>query len=287
VGHRGLDPVADESVQLGLGRIVDRQGRLPAATRRETVAAIADYQERARSLGARSIALLGTEPLRRASNRSALRADVLHVTGLELHVLSHEQEAELTLLGVTGGRHITGTLLVIAIGGGSTQLILAAAGRDPVVGVVPFGSARLSARLVDHDPPTRAELRTLRRAAVELFATMPAGHPTSVIVVGGTGSNLCRLLQGTTEGRLDRASVRQAISMLAASPARTLADRHLLRESRVAQLAAGATMVEAAMERYGVDVIDASDASPREGAVLALEQAGQEWLAQLPMLIRR
>jgi exopolyphosphatase/pppGpp-phosphohydrolase len=116
---------------------------------------------------------------------------------------------------------------------------------------------------------------------------MPAGHPTSVIVVGGTGSNLCRLLQGATEGRLDRASVGQAISMLSASPARTLADRHLLRESRVAQLAAGATMVEAAMERYGVDVIDASDASPREGAVLALEQAGQEWLAQLPMLIRR
>ena len=59
----------------GSGRIVDQAGRLPAEARRSTVAAVAGYVERARSLGASTVALVGTEPLRRASDRSVFQSD--------------------------------------------------------------------------------------------------------------------------------------------------------------------------------------------------------------------
>jgi exopolyphosphatase/guanosine-5'-triphosphate,3'-diphosphate pyrophosphatase len=287
VGRRGLRAVADESMPLGLGRIVDRDGRLPAEARRATVAAIRGYVEHARTLGARTVVLVGTEPLRRASNRSVLQAAVLRATGVPLQVLTSDQEAELTLLGATGGRRLPGTLLVVDIGGGSTELILSSAGHDPVVGAMPFGSARLSASFVTHDPPIQAELTRLRLAATELFASMPAGHPTRAMVVGGTGSNLCRLMEGNSECRLDRVAVRRALALIHSEPAAVLAGRHALREGRVAQLAAGAAMVEAVMERYGVEVIEASDEGLREGAVLASANGGDDWLERLPELIRR
>ena len=202
--------------------------------------------------------------------------------------LSHEAEAELTLLGVTGGRRFTGTLLVVDIGGGSTELILASTGHDLVVGAMPFGSARLTASFVANDPPIPAELTRLRLAAAELFATMPAGHPTRVIVVGGTGSNLCRLMEGSTECRLDRAAIGRALELVCSDRAIALAQRHTLREGRVAQLAAGAAMVQALMERYAVDVVDASDEGLREGAVVAsMSGAADNWLERLPELIGR
>jgi exopolyphosphatase/guanosine-5'-triphosphate,3'-diphosphate pyrophosphatase len=287
MGRRGLRPVADESMHLGLGRIVDREGRLPADARRAALTVISGYVERARSLGAATVAVVGTEPLRRASNRSLLQAALLRATGVPLHVLTNDQEAGLTLLGVTGGRRFTGTLLVVDIGGGSTELILASHGHDPVVGAMPFGSARLSASFVEHDPPMASELTRLRRAAAELFASMPAGHPTRVVVVGGTGSNLCRLIEGAPECRLDRDALRRALAMVCAEPARTLADRYGVREGRVAQLAAGGALVEAAMDRYGVDSIDASDQGLREGALLASMGAADDWLEQLPGRIGR
>jgi exopolyphosphatase/guanosine-5'-triphosphate,3'-diphosphate pyrophosphatase len=185
VGRATLRPLLDESVQLGLGAVVDGHGRLPGDARLATVEVLAGYVARARALGAEAVTLLGTEPLRRASDRSVLQAEVLEATGMPLHVLSHDAEAELTLLGVTNGRAPSEPLLVIDIGGGSTELILAGPDADPVVGAIPAGSERLARRHVQHDPPAASELDALRDEAEELMAAMPAGEPARAIVVGG------------------------------------------------------------------------------------------------------
>jgi exopolyphosphatase/guanosine-5'-triphosphate,3'-diphosphate pyrophosphatase len=281
----GLEVILDESVQLGLGVIVDREGHLPETALGTTVEAVAHYVGRARTLGAREIVLMGTEPLRRASNRSVLEARIRDQAGLQLQVITHEEEATLTLLGVSATRSIPEPLLVIDIGGGSTELILAAYGQDPVVGAIPVGSARLTTMLVRHDPPRVSEVHTLKRAAEAMFDSMPAGKPARAVVVGGTGTNLCRLLGRPVEGTLDRGSLSAAVEVIEGAPAETLAGRYGLKGSRVAQLAAGAAMLEAAMDRYRLDSIESSNASLREGAVVAVSRAGDRWLEDLPHLI--
>ena len=69
------------------------------------------------------------------------QAEVLRATGVPLHVLSHEEEAELTLLGVTAGRRPPRRCWCMDIGGGSTELIVAAPERDA-------GRGRIADRLV-------------------------------------------------------------------------------------------------------------------------------------------
>jgi exopolyphosphatase/pppGpp-phosphohydrolase len=285
LGRSRLRTLVDESAQLGFGSVVDRQGRLGSDARREGVTTLLGYVEQARALGAEHITLVGTEPLRRASDRSVFQSDVLRATGLPLHVLSHEAEAELTLLGVTAGRRPTGPLMVIDIGGGSTELIVAAPGEDPVVGAMPVGSSRLADAVIDHDPPTWFELNALRAQAVRLLSTMPMAYPERAIVAGGTGTNTNRLLGRLRLGALDGRLLERAMTDLSLHPAAEIVARSGLTERRIRQLPAGIAIVEAALSRYGLARIAASDASLREGAIHATDRAGAAWPDQLSAMI--
>ncbi|MCI0346146.1 MAG: hypothetical protein L0221_12000, partial [Chloroflexi bacterium] len=120
-GHR-LAPLVDTSEFLGLGRAVDGTGELgPALTARLTET-LAGYVERARELGAGRVVILGTDPLRRASDaRGALDA-VATRAAVRPVVLGHDEEALLTLLGVTAGRPVVRELVVVDIGGGSSEV---------------------------------------------------------------------------------------------------------------------------------------------------------------------
>jgi exopolyphosphatase/guanosine-5'-triphosphate,3'-diphosphate pyrophosphatase len=249
------------------------------------------FGEAAADEGAAWVSLLGTEPLRRASNRSRLARDVEAATGAPLHVLSHEEEALLTVLGVLGGEAPEVPTLVIDIGGGSSEIVLLGPDDDPVVGVLPVGSARLTAAHVEDDPPTAEEVAALRHEARQLVAGMPAGRPERGFVVGGSGTNLLRLTAPEGDEDLadsmliDRTRTQRAIDLVMASPATELAAVYGLREGRILQMAAGASLIEATLESYGLDGLEASDASLREGAILARAMAGEEWRERIIDLV--
>lgn len=285
IDGEGVRTVVDESVLLGLGAIVDREGSVPDDAIASTVEALLGYVERSRAAGAREITLLATEPLRRASNRTEVQAAVLRATGRPLHVLRHTTEAELTLLGITLGRPVTAPIVALDIGGGSTELVLAAPGRDPVVGALPTGSSRLTAALVSHDPPTADEIAALRTAAAGLFAAMPEGRPERAIVAGGTGTNLTKLLGLPRLDPLDLAAITAALGILVSMPVAELLPRFLIGERRGGQLAAGAVLLEAALTRYRLTVAEVSDAGLREGAILAASICGDAWPERLAGLI--
>ncbi|MGD8486320.1 MAG: hypothetical protein PVH07_06745, partial [Chloroflexota bacterium] len=189
------------------------------------------------------------------------------------------------------GQPVAEPTLVLDIGGGSTEIVLLAPGADPVVGVIPVGSARLTAQHVEDDPPTPEEVLEMRAEAHHLFSSLPTGHPRRGIVVGGSGTNLIRL---TTEegdedapdsGLIDTARTARAIELVQTAPAATLAEEYGLRERRMLQMAAGACLIEAALDCYNLEAVSASDASLREGAIIAREQAGEAWREELESLV--
>ncbi len=109
-------------------------GRSPAASREELVALLAHYAERARDFGARDVAFVGTQPLRRAADAGAVVAAVEAATGVPLHVLDHEEEALLNLLGATAGLAIDASLAVVDIGGGSVEVVVVEPGCPRALG---------------------------------------------------------------------------------------------------------------------------------------------------------
>jgi exopolyphosphatase/guanosine-5'-triphosphate,3'-diphosphate pyrophosphatase len=281
----------DESVLLGLGAMVDLEGFIPDDGAAAALEALIEYVEVADEEGAEWVTLLATEPLRRASNRTHFCDLVEEATGRPLHVLSHEEEAMLTVLGVLDGEPIEEPLLVLDIGGGSSEIVLLERGADPVVGVVPVGSARLTAQHVEDDPPTTEEVAALRAEAHHLLSGMPVGHPRRGIVVGGSGTNLIRL---TTEegddasddpGFIDKIRTGRAIDIVMSRPSPDLVEEFGLRERRILQMAAGASLIEATLDCYNLEQLEASDASLREGVLIARTLSGAAWRDDLDELV--
>ena len=284
-GHR-IQPLLDESVFLGLGDRVAKDGYLGAPAREELVGALVAYAKTARGLGAREITFLGTEPIRRAADAAAVVSEVEARAGVPLHVLDHHEEGMLTLLGVTMGRALVHELLVVDIGGGSSEIVLASPGRPTETEGLRLGSARLTLDLVRGDPPTHGELEAMGAEARRVVAGAPAANPEELVAVGGTASNLVRLLPGMLLDRvLTRRRVAIALAMLAVEPSAAAAARHQMRPTRARILPAGAVIVDAILERYGAARMRVSEEGIREGAVLAAAVSGRAWRDRLQALV--
>jgi exopolyphosphatase / guanosine-5'-triphosphate,3'-diphosphate pyrophosphatase len=284
VDHR-IEPLIDESVFLGLGAAVEGSGLLGSAGRMGLADALAGYALRARQAGARAITFVGTEPLRRLADAARIVAEVDTATGVALHVLGHEEEAFLTLIGVTEGRPVEHDVLVVDIGGGSSEFVSLGPGRRAVAVGLRVGAARLTGRHVQGDPPRLDELARLREAAAAALLAAPSSRPTEVILVGGTASNLLKIVpDGRLNRRLTTTDLNRAFGVVASQSAETLVERFLVRPARARILGAGAAIVEAIMVRYGVEEVRVADGGVREGAVVAVAHAGSAWRDRLEEL---
>jgi exopolyphosphatase/pppGpp-phosphohydrolase len=283
-GHR-LEPLLDTSAFLGLGAAVDTRAHLGAPARTTLIDTLAGYVDLARWHGASNITLLGTEPLRRAADAHRIVADVGAATGVPLHVLSHEEEALLTLIGVTKGRSVTHETLVADIGGGSSEFCAVGPTGPPRAVGLRIGSDRLTTRHARHDPPARGEVEAMTVAAEAALSDALDGHPDELVIVGGTAWNLLKVAPGgIADTRLTPGRLSSALATLLERPAAETAERYGLNPKRAQLLPAGAAIVEALMRRYGMTSLRVSDAGIREGAVLIADHAGRAWRDRLPGL---
>jgi exopolyphosphatase/guanosine-5'-triphosphate,3'-diphosphate pyrophosphatase len=283
-GHQ-LRPLADESVFMGLGAAVDDRAHLGATARDELVDALKRYVMTARGLDAATITFMGTEPIRRAADGMRIVADVEEATGVPLHVLTHEEEAYLTLIGVTAGRPVTSETLVVDIGGGSSEFCAVAADGVPRAAGLGLGSRRLTARFATSDPVDIDTIGAMQDAADEILAGALEATPTDLVAVGGTASNLLKVTAaGSEDAMLTRARVDEALATLMASPAADVSERFGINPKRGPLLPAGAVIIAGLMRRYGVDRVRVSEASLREGAILVADHAGRAWRDRLPEL---
>lgn len=279
-----LVPLLDVSHQADIGRQVDTTGELGPELREMLLATLDDYLDHARRWGASTMLVLGTEAVRLATDTAQLATDLRARTGLTLTVVDRATEALLTMLGVTGGR-ASSSLAVIDIGGGSTEVTITRPDGPPVIGLMPTGSARLAAAYVQHDPPTGAEIAALRRAARDHAAGLDVPQARRGVVAGGSGTNVSRLLGRERTTPVDRVALEAAVDLLRTRHSEMLAAGTGLTARRVAQLAAGIAIGEALFDRLGLDIVEVSDASLREGALIANRRAGDGWLEAVPALV--
>lgn len=283
-GHR-LEPLLDESAFLGLGAVVDERGRLGRQKRAELASTLGRFAGIARDLGAASTTFIATEPMRRAADARLALREAERASGVPLHVLTHEEEGYLTLIGVTHGREPAADLAVVDVGGGSSEFIVVGPDRDAVATGVRIGSARLTAAHVTHDPPTVDEITALRAAARERLIGAPDTPLRQLVAVGGTASNLLKVVPAAALDRvLTRARLARAMVVLASEPAAFAAIHHAVNPIRAKVLPAGVAIMEAILERYGLDRVTVVDTGVREGAVLAATHAGRDWRTELPRI---
>ena len=280
-GHR-LEPIYDESAFLGLGAAVDAQGRLGTAKREQLTSILARFAGIARDLGAISITFVATEPLRRAKDAQKAADEVRAATGVPLEILTQDEEALLTLIGVTHGREPRADLGVVDIGGGSSELVVIGPDGRALTHGVRLGSARLTASVVTQDPPTATEVEALRDTARGRLLAIPNADIARLVAVGGTATNVVRLVPAAALERvLTRPRLDAAMAALTAEPAAYVALHHAVNPVRARVLPAGVAILEAFLERYGLRRLGVIDTGIREGSVLAASRVGSAWRDEL------
>lgn len=189
----GFRRVLDTSRTTRLGeRMVG--GRLQEVAIRRTLETLRDYAALCRKEEAQEIVAVGTAALRDAVNQEEfiLRAREI---GVEVRPISGEEEARLSYLAVRRDPlwRAAGPLLVIDIGGGSTEFILGQTGSHEMAGRIslPIGAVRLTEAALHSDLPSIRQINDANRIAAEVLKglTLPRENYQAV-GVGGTFVNM-------------------------------------------------------------------------------------------------
>jgi exopolyphosphatase / guanosine-5'-triphosphate,3'-diphosphate pyrophosphatase len=242
-----------------LGEGVDSRRRLlplPIARVRNT---LTDYRRTAESLGAERTLLVATSAVRDAENGEAFLGEIEWSYGFATQLLSGGEEAELTRRGV--GELSPATLLV-DIGGGSTELVL-----DGFDTSLPMGSVRFTERHGDDPAASIAAARDL----------LPDLEPQEAVGVAATITTIAALDLGLEEydrervhGHvLTRAGARAQLERLTALRLDERRQVPALDPERAPVIVAGAAILVAILDAYGLESMRVSERDLLDGAALA------------------
>ena len=277
--------VERQTTVVRLGQGVDVSRRLHPEAIRRTRACLREYAPRLEAFGPVRRLLVATSVLRDALDGSAFLAAVARDFGLPSRVLAGEEEAALAFRGGTAGLgdRCIGPLVLIDIGGGSTEFAVGEPGRAPIfVSSLDIGAVRLTERFIRHDPPTPAEINDLGAFVAEAIAhgvpTTVRGAARAAVGVAGTYTTLAAYRLALRRYRpelvhghvLNLADIEVAIDRFATL---TSAERGVLpgiQPGREDVILAGAVIAVEACRAFGLAEVRCSEADLLEGVALAL-----------------
>ena len=175
VGVAGVVPLHETAEQTRLGRGFYETRILQPAAITATAQAVATFARQASELGASYVRVFATSAARDAKNPGELLLAVDAACGLRVEIISGEQEAEWVFRGVTSDPVLARQpLLLLDVGGGSTEFILGQGEHKHFRQSFPLGAVRLLEALPHGDPPKPAELAACRVWLREFLATQVA-----------------------------------------------------------------------------------------------------------------
>jgi exopolyphosphatase/guanosine-5'-triphosphate,3'-diphosphate pyrophosphatase len=272
-----------EIVRLGEG--VDRTGRLSDAALRRTFGVLDEYAALIRSLDVERVRMVATSATRDASNREDFLAGVLERLGIEPEVVTGEQEAALSFDGATRELRDSATgwpLLVVDIGGGSTEFVLGDAAGSRASRSVDVGCVRLTERHLVDDPPTAAQIEATVsdiEAAIDDAASVVAiDQAASLVGLAGSVTTVVALVLGLTEydasrihhARVSATEVSAVTRRLLVATRAERAAIPVMHSGRVDVIGAGALVLDTIMRRCRFHEVVASEHDILDGIAFSL-----------------
>jgi len=263
-----------------LGEGVDESGRLATDAIGRVHEKLAEYRTLIDVHKPDSVLTVATSAVRDASNGEQFLAEIEHRFGTPTKLLSGEEEALLAFRGTTYGRKLSGRVLVVDIGGGSTELVLGDERGPSFHTSLDVGAVRLSERFLHADPPIEEELarcaEAVRALIDEQVPTDLLRSPEAAIGNAGTVTTIAALAQNLpayererVHGyRISREAVEAQLARLASLP---LAERRkvpALEPERAPVIVGGAIILRELLDAFSLAEIEASELDILDGAAL-------------------
>jgi exopolyphosphatase/guanosine-5'-triphosphate,3'-diphosphate pyrophosphatase len=268
-----------------LGRGVDLSGNLSSDGIEAVCEVLTEYVPAYRELGAESVDAIATSAVRDAANGEAFIAELRERFALGARVLGGEEEALLTYRGATAQRGRPDPVLVIDIGGGSTELIVGSGDEVAFHTSLQAGVVRQTERHLSGNPPTPSELEQLAGEILGLLSSTLSSEPRVYaeggIAVAGTPTSLAAIEQELdpyeprrVQGyRLSLGSVQRMLSLLASLPLAERREVTGLDPDRAPTIVAGAVILIEVMRTFGLDKVEVSEHDLLHGAAIEATRA--------------
>jgi exopolyphosphatase/guanosine-5'-triphosphate,3'-diphosphate pyrophosphatase len=259
-----------------LGAQVAKSGvigsRAPTALR-----ALRKVVQQAQTHGYEQLIACATQAVRQASDGTAFVRQASKEIGVPIRIITARREATLSFLGAASRHAIRREWVLVDLGGGSTEVVIA---RDHQIlrsAALQVGSGVLAATYLS-DPPKPEERARLRRAALRELAQAPDGDVERLVATGGTASNLPAVLARRNPPMvLTSADLLTCEARLDGHRARHLATQYGLPANRVKALRAGVEALLLLLDWYGLALLHVSHEGLRHGMLLAFLERGGDW----------
>jgi exopolyphosphatase/guanosine-5'-triphosphate,3'-diphosphate pyrophosphatase len=289
VASRDVRPVWEGSTQTRLGQGFYDSHQLQSEPVAQTAQAVAAFAGTAGKHGAKTIRVIATSAARDAKNSNDLVRAIETASGLKVEIISGELEAQLAFQGVTTDSELARQpLLLLDVGGGSTEFILGRGEEKHFAESFPLGTVRLLEKIPHGDPPRAEELQACREwlkkflteivrpklsRALERESQLGA---IQLVGTGGTTTLLARMEAGLQTFdrerieavRLSADRLQWHVNHLWSLP---LADREKipgLPKKRADVILTGAAIYESVMEQFGFPELRISTRGLRFAAVM-------------------
>lgn len=189
-----------EMTRLGQG--VDETQVLSETSMQNTIDAVLEFKQKAREFGVETLKILATSAVRDAKNREAFIKRLKDRTGLIVEVISGDREAELGFIGVLAGLEHDGDILVVDIGGGSTEFIIG--GNNIIHFAVSenVGAVRMTGKHIFSDVVTSSEKESLVKDIDSIIhntiESVKKYHFSKIVGIGGTITTISAMKQKMT-----------------------------------------------------------------------------------------
>ncbi|HWB56033.1 MAG TPA: Ppx/GppA phosphatase family protein [Gaiellaceae bacterium] len=262
-----------------LGEGVDARGLLLPTAIARVRNVLTEYRRALEADGAERTLAVATSALRDAENGEAFLGEVEWSYGFDTWLLTGSEEAIMTFDGVAAGRELEAGTLVIDVGGGSTELVLA--GDDGVAWhrSLELGCVRLTERFVRSDPPGADEVEACSAHVRELLerAAPREPRPERAIGVAGTVTTLATLSVelGAEDPalvhhhRMSRGWIAAEVERLAALSVAEIRAVPGIHADRAPVIVAGGIVLAETLRHFGLSDVEASEQDLMHGAALA------------------
>jgi exopolyphosphatase / guanosine-5'-triphosphate,3'-diphosphate pyrophosphatase len=256
----------------GLGRGVDRSGTLSAEGIEESLAALARFGQEMERAEVEKRAAIATSASRDAANREAFFDLAESALGVRPRLITGAEEARLSFVGATHHVDATAPIVVLDIGGGSTEFVTV---EDEVS--VDIGSVRLTERVIPTRPAPSTELEEARSLVTALFSDIDLETRT-LIGVAGTWTSVAAIAQGLPAYKRDRVhgywmsreSLAATVDSLASMTLEETAVIPALDPKRAPVILGGALVAEGAMDVLALDAAMISEHDSLDGVAMDL-----------------
>jgi len=284
-----LKDLRSERRILRLGEGVDQHRRLSQGAMDRVLQCLRDWRQVIDSYRVDASAVVATSAVRDAMNRQEFLDRVRDEAGFSVEVISGDEEARRTMLGIRSGLPSGVTaMLALDIGGGSTEFIWDRPGHPPLVRSIDIGVVRLCERVLRHDPPSAKEVHGARewvvRETKSALVGMSSYDTATFVGTAGTITSLAAMAQKLPayeparihNYRLTLETVQEIEQQLLSRTKAARVGMPGLEKNREEVIVAGAIILRTIMETLQQPAVLVSDVGLREGVLidLAMRRAG-------------